>query len=113
VGERERRTLERLTTTIAAEFARLELGRVRLAHSLLEHEGWGPHPMDYNHHMGTTRMSDDPGVGVVDASSRVHGIDNLYVAGSSVFPTAGVANPTLSIVALALRLADHLRSSLV
>ena len=60
------------------------------------------------HHMGTTRMSDDAAHGVVDANCRVHGIGNLYVAGSSVFPTAGYANPTLTIVALAARLADCL-----
>jgi choline dehydrogenase-like flavoprotein len=58
--------------------------------------------------MGGTRMSDDPRTGVVDADCRVHGYDNLYVAGSSVFPTGGWANPTLTIIAMALRLADHL-----
>jgi choline dehydrogenase-like flavoprotein len=62
------------------------------------------------HHMGTTRMADDPRRGVVDRDARVHGISNLYVAGSSVFPTSGHADPTLSIVALALRLADHLKA---
>jgi choline dehydrogenase-like flavoprotein len=55
-------------------------------------------------------MSDDPSKGVVDADCKVHGIANLYVAGSSVFPSSGHANPTLTIVALALRLAQHLRS---
>ncbi len=55
-------------------------------------------------------MSDDPRHGVVDRNARVHGIGNLYVAGSSVFPTSGYANPTLTIVALALRLADHLKT---
>ena len=64
------------------------------------------------HHMGTTRMSDDPGRGVVDADCLVHGVSNLYVAGSSVFPTGGTAAPTLTIVALALRLADHVRQGL-
>lgn len=63
------------------------------------------------HHMGTTRMHVDPRRGVVDANSRVHGIANLYVAGGSVFPTAGFANPTLTIVALAARLAAHLRTT--
>ena len=58
-----------------------------------------------DHHMGTTRMSDTPDEGVVNPNCRVHGVANLYVAGSSVFPTAGYANPTLTIVALALRLA--------
>jgi len=58
--------------------------------------------------MGGTRMHGDPRQGVVDADARVHGIANLYVAGSSLFPTGGAANPTFTLVALALRLADHL-----
>ena len=62
------------------------------------------------HHMGTTRMHSDPRRGVVDPNCRVHTITNLYVAGSSVFPTGGYANPTVTIVALALRLADHLKT---
>jgi choline dehydrogenase-like flavoprotein len=73
------------------------------------YDGEKPLPLTGSwHHMGTTRMHDDPQQGVVDASSRVHGMSNLYVAGSSVFPTGGYTNPTLTIVALALRLADHL-----
>ena len=63
----------------------------------------------FSHHMGTTRMREDPREGVVDADGRVHGVSNLFVAGSSVFPTGGTAGPTLTIVALALRLAQHLR----
>ncbi len=62
-----------------------------------------------NHHMGTTRMSADPKKGVVDANLKVHDVANLYVAGSSVFPTYGAANPTINLLALALRLADHLK----
>ena len=61
------------------------------------------------HHMGTTRMDSDPVKGVVDQNCRVHGIDNLYIAGSSVFPTVGYANPTLTICALALKLADFIK----
>ncbi len=57
-------------------------------------------------------MSRDPTQGVVDPTSRVHGIANLYIAGSSVFPTSGSANPTLTIVALALRLAEELKRQL-
>lgn len=64
------------------------------------------------HHMCTTRMSDDPAEGVVDADCRMHEVDNLWVAGSSVFATGGTATPTLSIVALAIRLADHLQEVL-
>lgn len=66
------------------------------------------HPIGGYHHMGTTRMAASPRDGVVDGDCRVHGVPNLYIAGSSVFPTSGWANPTVTIVALALRLADHL-----
>lgn len=65
------------------------------------------------HHIGTTRMSDNPRTGVVDRDSRVYGLTNLYVAGSSVFPTGGHANPTLTIVAHTLMLADHLKTVLI
>jgi choline dehydrogenase-like flavoprotein len=65
-----------------------------------------------HHHMGTTRMSADPRQGVVDTNGRVHGLQNLFIAGSSVFPTAGYANPTLTIVALAVRLAHRIASCL-
>lgn len=61
------------------------------------------------HHCGTTRMHADPRQGVVDADCKVHGMRNLYIAGSSVFTTNGNGNPTLTIVALTLRLAEHLR----
>ena len=63
------------------------------------------------HHLGTTRMHHDPARGVVDVNCRVHEMTNLYIAGGSVFPTGGYANPSLTIVALSLRLADHLRSA--
>jgi choline dehydrogenase-like flavoprotein len=61
------------------------------------------------HHMGMTRMDVDPEHGVVDENSRIHGLRNLYVAGCSVFPTSGIANPTLTIIAMSLRLSDHLK----
>jgi choline dehydrogenase-like flavoprotein len=67
------------------------------------------HYTDASHHIGTTRMSDDPRTGVVDSDGKVHGVGNLFIAGSSVFPTSGYANPTLTIVALAIRLAEHLK----
>jgi choline dehydrogenase-like flavoprotein len=63
------------------------------------------------HHLGTTRMSDSPVNGVVDSNCKVFGMSNLYVAGSSIFPTGGHANPTLTLIALTLRLADHLKKN--
>jgi choline dehydrogenase-like flavoprotein len=62
-----------------------------------------------SHHLGTTRMHADPKRGVTNPHGRVHGVHNLYINGGSVFPTSGHANPTLTIVALAIRLADHLK----
>jgi choline dehydrogenase-like flavoprotein len=62
------------------------------------------------HHMGTSRMGTDPHTSVVDSDCQVHGVHNLYLAGASVFPTSGHANPTLTLVALAVRLAEHLKA---
>jgi choline dehydrogenase-like flavoprotein len=70
--------------------------------------------MDWgNHHMGTTRMSDDPKTGVVDANLKMHGVANLFVAGSASFPTYGSSNPTMNLIALTLRLADHIKGLFV
>ena len=69
-------------------------------------------PEGAHHQLGTTRMHRDPSEGVVDAQCRVHGVSNLYVAGGSVFPTGGSANPTFTIAALAVRLADQIRAVL-
>jgi choline dehydrogenase-like flavoprotein len=63
------------------------------------------------HHIGTARMGSDPQSSVVDANCRLHEVDNVYIASAAVFPTSGQANPTLSIVALALRLASHLKET--
>ncbi|MGH6851607.1 MAG: GMC oxidoreductase [Methylocella sp.] len=75
-------------------------------------EIWPNNIMGCWHHMGTTRMDSDPAKGVVDANCRAHGISNLFVAGSSVFPTVGSDMPTITIVALALRLAGELEANL-
>jgi len=75
----------------------------------VDRHGWPVSMSGGKHHMGTTRMHVDPAFGVVDEHARVHSTDNLFMAGSSVFPTGGWANPTLTIVALAIRLADRLR----
>jgi hypothetical protein len=90
---------------LARELGRHDLGRLQ---TVFAGDALPPLQPD-DHHMGATRMHEDPKRGVVDAAGRVHGTDNLFVAGSSVFPSAGFANPTLTIIALALRLADHLK----
>ena len=74
-------------------------------------QGQAQHWRVASHHIGTTRMASAPSEGVVDADCRVFGVQNLYVASASVFPTAGYANPTLTIVAVAIRVADHLKRS--
>lgn len=74
--------------------------------------GWRGATAIGKHPMGATRMHPDPSLGVTDANARVHGTANLFVAGSSLFPAGGYANPTLTIVALAIRLAEHLRRCL-
>lgn len=104
--ESDKRTIARAQELFAAELGRSGLGRA-LRIFAEDEDGW-PGLTHGWHHMGTTRMHDSPAEGVVDADCRVHGIPNLYVAGSSVFPTYGVSQPTLTIVALALRLAGHL-----
>jgi len=109
-------TLRAATIEIGERMAQHNVGRTQIV-------PWLREPMtalpDKNpavegtfHHMCTTRMSDDPKTGVVDANCRVHGIENLYVGGSSVFSSSGIANPTYTIVQLALRLGDHLDARL-
>ena len=110
LGELERRTAARFASYVGAEFARLGIGRCRLEPWLRDdHIPLTDALAETSHYIGTTRMADDPSEGVTDRDCAVHGMANLFVAGSSVFPTAGQANPTLTLVALALRLADHLR----
>jgi len=107
--EIDKRTLRRANELLGAELGRLGLGRLRM--EIPEPiDAWPTNVRGAHHHIGTTRMHDNPRRGVVDRNARVHGLSNLFVAGSSIFPTGGYANPTLTIVALSLRLADHLRS---
>jgi choline dehydrogenase-like flavoprotein len=101
------KTIRVLSVESAKEMARLNLARVQLAPFILENHLEIP-VSGFGHHMGTTRMAADPRYGVVDENCRVHGIENLYLAGSSVFPRCGGHNPTLSIVLLSLRLGEFL-----
>lgn len=108
IGSIETRTIRTLAT-------RLECAIVAAGYPSPEMTDWSkddahplPAPVDLAHMMGTTRMATNPHSGVVDSNCRVFGANNLYVAGGSVFPTGGHANPTWMFLALALRLADHL-----
>jgi len=112
VHELERRSQAALAREIATALPRLGLSRPALAAWLTDRDERPVHFTDGCHPAGTTRMARDPRRGVVDPDCMVHGIENLYVAGSSVFPTAGHANPTLAIVALAIRLADRIRATI-
>lgn len=105
VGSDERRSVVRLHQLLDEQLRRTGIGRVESDPEQIGHLVF----TDASHHMGTTRMSSDPKRGVVDPDCRVHGVANLYIAGSSVFPNTGNANPTWTIVALALRLAEHLQ----
>ena len=99
----DKESVKKAETIFARAFATAGLGEINL--EPLEQQRV---LLSTHHNMGTTRMSNDPHQGVVDAQCKVHGVSNLYIAGSSVFPTGGFANPTLTIVALAIRLADYI-----
>ncbi len=103
LGSQEENDIERTSVLLANEIGRSGVGRMKVA--IEPQPGW----YGGNHHMGTTRMSNSEKHGVVDSNCKVFGIDNLYIAGSSVFPTGGAINPTFTIVALSLRLAEHLK----
>ena len=111
----DKRSVALTMRALGGELQRLGLGRVETSPWLDDPAAeWvfdpliSKNPIAGYHHMGTTRMADDPARGVTDGDGKVHGMENLYVAGSSLFPTSGWANPTLTIIALALKQADHL-----
>ncbi|MGQ0619023.1 MAG: FAD-dependent oxidoreductase [Panacagrimonas sp.] len=119
LSEIDKRTLRVLVCELDAQLRRQGTGSVEPAPWLLAPDAsWendpliSHHPIGGYHHMGTTRMAVDARRGVVDAHCRVHGVANLFIAGSSVFPTSGWANPTLTILALCLRLGDYLQDAL-
>ena len=110
----DRRSFRAFYEVLGRELGRSGVGRVRMLDWVTSRDD-APWPATLGggwHHMGTTRMHPDPKRGVVDVNCRVHGVGNLSVAGDSVFPTSGSANPTLTLVALSLRLSDHLRTRL-
>ncbi|MBV08673.1 GMC family oxidoreductase [Rubinisphaera sp.] len=106
--EEDWRSVESIQEKLLAEFEREGLGRLARGAAPLR-EG---HVLHSNHHLGTTRMAATPEEGVVNANCQIHGIENGYLIGGNVFPTGGWANPSLTLLALASRLADHLVSKL-
>ncbi len=110
VHDDEARTARRIAKLASEEFSRMNLPALKVEDWVRDGHDFPKTFKDVAHPSGTTRMSEDPCRGVVDASCRVHGIDGLYIAGSSIFPTIGHCNPTQMIVALALRLADRLKT---
>ncbi|MBV9174152.1 MAG: GMC family oxidoreductase [Chloroflexi bacterium] len=109
LSEIDLRSIRRANEILASAVKAAGIGCVT---SLIDSNGKSRNLRGGFHHMGTTRMHRDPRQGVVDPDCRVHGMANLFIAGSATFPTGGYANPTLTIVALALRLADHIRDQL-
>ena len=104
-------SIRRSYRILSDELARTGTGRLEYDGEALADRA-RRHGVVGGHHIGTTRMSDDPQQGVVNADCRVHDVENLFVLSSSVFPTSGQANPTLTLLALALRLADKLEMQL-
>jgi choline dehydrogenase-like flavoprotein len=103
----DKHSVNRTLEIMGAALGRAGLGRLQIVSD--DDTTWPEDIRGGWHHMGTTRMSDDPKQGVVDKHCQVHGISNLFVAGSSVFPTAGSGTPTMTLVSLALRLADRIK----
>lgn len=111
LSEVERQSVRRLSQLICQEFPRMGLPKPHLAEWINEEKDWVFNVIERAHPTGTTRISTDPKTGVVDLNCQVHGVKGLFIAGSSVFPTSGTANPTLMIIAMALRLADWLKGN--
>jgi len=110
VSEEEARALRRITGLMVEHLNRMGVEPPVIEEWIEDGTMFPSTVRDIAHPIGTTRMADDPGCGVVNAQCQVHGIDGLFVAGGSVFPTAGHANPTQMIVAMSVRLADTLRA---
>lgn len=102
-------TIIKFLNILGREFASAGVGSLTLDEWVSEKDAWRTKLVDHYHHMGTTRMHVSPSKGVVDKDCRVHGLANLFIASSAVFPTSGHSNPTLTILALSIRLADLLR----
>jgi len=108
LSEQVARTFDRTFNRLADSLEKAGIATVDRGDVSYVRDGWPDTLEGTWHHMGTTRMHVSPREGVVDTNSRVHGMANLYVAGSSVFPSYAANHPTMTLMALSLRLADHL-----
>ena len=108
LSEIEKRTVVASSETLARELGVLNIGHVKYKSEFLTGESY-KFDDPINHHIGTTRMSNNPETGVVDKNCKVFGISNLYIAGSSVFSTSSIVNPTYTIIAMSLRLGKYLK----
>jgi choline dehydrogenase-like flavoprotein len=110
VSSQEKRSCVEINKIVGQQFGVQSLGRLRFEANVLDIESdqWSNFTNGGWHQMGTTRMHDDHKKGVVDANCKMHSVDNLFVAGSSCFTTSGAANPTMTLVALSLRLSNHI-----
>ncbi len=108
----EKHSIRTIYALIGQQIGRTNIGRVKMMEYLQDEkdDSWPEFAGGGWHHMGTTRMSEDPKNGVVDANCKVHGIANLHIAGSSCYVTAAAPNPTLTLVALSLRLSDRIKT---
>ena len=110
----DKKSIREAMLILASEFGRTGIGRVQLFDWLLQDDNyWSDNMTGWCHHMGTTRMNNNPKEGVVDQNCQVHDVPNLYISSSSVFPTSGASNPTFTIIALAIRLSDFLKNKLI
>ena len=105
----EKDTVVKSVKTMARELGLLGTGKIKFKNELLSGQAY-KFDDSINHHIGTTRMSNNRNTGVVDKNCKVFGISNLYVAGSSVFSTSSIVNPTYTIIAMSLRLGKHLKN---
>jgi choline dehydrogenase-like flavoprotein len=107
----DKRSIRKINELVGQEVGRQGVGRLRMLEYLRDENdsAWPEFTAGGWHHMGTTRMSDDPKKGVVDKNCKVHSIANLFVAGASCYATSAAPNPTLTVIALTLRLSDHVK----
>jgi choline dehydrogenase-like flavoprotein len=108
----EKHSIRKIYELIGQQVGIAGIGRVKMMDYLIDENdtSWPGFTGGGWHHMGTTRMSDDPKNGVVDANCKVHGIANLHIAGASCYVTAAAPTPTLTVIALSLRLSDRIKT---